>query len=125
MAQSRIAHSSDSLFSTGVPVRATLAADGNVRNERAVRDNGFFDVLRLVGDREPPEHLTENPMVLPHHAVRRQDDLIWSQVARRPPGSVVAAHRHVRREARDLPLPVPSNVAGQTTSVGPRPRPSR
>ena len=40
--QSRIAHSSDSRFSTGVPVSAILAGAGTARSSRAVRDSGFF-----------------------------------------------------------------------------------
>ena len=40
--QSRIAHRSDSRFSTGVPVSAILADAGSARSSRAVRDSGFF-----------------------------------------------------------------------------------
>jgi hypothetical protein len=40
--QSRMAHSSDSRFSTGVPVSAILDGAGSARSSRAVRDSGFF-----------------------------------------------------------------------------------
>ncbi|CAM5432029.1 hypothetical protein SRIMM317S_05615 [Streptomyces rimosus subsp. rimosus] len=40
--QSRTAHSSDRLFSTGVPVSATRAPAGRVRSALAVAENGFF-----------------------------------------------------------------------------------
>ena len=42
IAQSRIAHSSVRLFSTGVPVSATRAALGMVRSARAVEDWAFL-----------------------------------------------------------------------------------
>ncbi len=42
MVQSRIAHSSDRLFSTGVPVSATRARAPIERSSRAVAEYGFF-----------------------------------------------------------------------------------
>ncbi len=42
MVQSRRAHSSERLFSTGVPVRATLAGAGISRSALAVAENGFL-----------------------------------------------------------------------------------
>ncbi len=46
-------------------------------------------------------------MVLPHHAVRGQHDLVRSEIAERPPGPVIPPRRHVRSEPRELPLPRP------------------
>ena len=57
VAQSRIAHSSVSSFSTGVPVRATRAARRDRAQRAGGRRAGVLDVLGLVGDDQVPGDL--------------------------------------------------------------------
>ena len=110
VAQSRIAQSSVRLFSTGVPVSATRAAEGIVRSARAVEDAGVLDVLRLVGDDQVPTATVGE---------RRRRRAAWCRTssarspgrARRRSGEVAAsaaaveaAHRDAGREpARSRP----------------------
>ena len=74
VAQSRIAHSSVRLFSTGVPVSATRAALGIGAQRPGGRGAGVLDVLGLVGDDQVPRRPRRARGVVAHRAVRREHE---------------------------------------------------
>ena len=113
IAQSRIAHSSVRLFSTGVPVSATRAALGIVRSAREVEDCAFFTCCassattrshRDLGQRSPRRGASCRTSSA---RTRHRCDPSSERVRRRARGTAPwSAGRDAGREPPDLGLPV-------------------
>ena len=125
VAQSRIAQSSVSSFSTGVPVRATRAALG-IRAQRAGgRRAGVLDVLGLVGDDQVPGDRRPGPRAsTPHGAVGREHERRGRPDRGRRGRGADPWNRRTGSPGANRSISasqLPSSEAGQTTRVGPEP----
>ena len=84
LTQSRIAHSSDKRFSTGVPVKAMRWPACSLRT--ACRSRGrILDELRFVEDDRRPGDVGEDVEVAAEQAIGRDDEIAGRQHARRSP----------------------------------------
>ena len=112
VAQSRIAQSSVRLFSTGVPVSATRAADGTVRRARAVAERAFLTCCASSATTSPHGTAASAPGVAPDGAVGGEDEagvgggVGGREVVERALAAVEAAYGDAGGEAPDLGLPV-------------------
>jgi len=105
-------HSSDSRFSTGVPVGGREAANG-----LRLFGAGVLDVLRLVEDHVAPRHLSHVVRVASRQAVGADDHVVCLRrrdeiLALGALAPVMHHHAQARPEAHDLALPVADDGGG-------------
>ena len=121
--QSSSAHSSERLFSTGVPVSATRAGVGIVRSAFAVAEYGFLTCCASSA--------TTMPQVRARPASAAVDRIVPYVVRTKPPSRSSRLRSGPWKRRTGTPgakrvisrCQLPSREAGQTTRVGSRPGP--
>ena len=121
---SMIDHSSDSRFSTGVPVSAIRVAAGRARDRPGLLGGVVLDVLRLVADHPGPGQRAQRGLVPGGDAVAGDDQVRLGQgrgsdspSSRSAPWCTWTRRSGVNRAASRCQLP--TSDIGHTSRVGP------